>query len=104
MSNISVVPNPYVGYSSWEPKNTYASGRGDRKIDFINLPQQCTIRIYTVSGSLVKTLIKESGATNGALSWNLISEDGTDVAYGLYIYHVDAPTAGTYIGKFALIK
>jgi hypothetical protein len=104
LSGISVVPNPYVGYASWEPKNTYASGRGDRKIDFVNLPQQCTIRIYTVAGSLVKTLVKESAATNGSLSWNLISEDGTDVAYGLYIFHVDAPNVGTYIGKFALIK
>ncbi len=104
LSNISVVPNPYVGYASWEPKTIYATGRGDRKIDFINLPQKCTIRIYTISGALVKTLEKESSAANGALSWNLVSEDGTDVAYGLYIYHVDAPGVGTHIGKFALIK
>ncbi|HAP37031.1 MAG TPA: hypothetical protein DCQ28_14295 [Bacteroidetes bacterium] len=104
LSNISVVPNPYVGYASWEPKTIYATGRGDRKIDFTNLPQKCTIRIYTISGALVKTLEKESSAANGALSWNLVSEDGTDVAYGLYIYHVDAPGVGTHIGKFALIK
>jgi hypothetical protein len=104
LAKIAVVPNPYVGYASWEPKTIYATGRGDRKIDFINLPQKCTIRIYTVAGSLVKTLNKESGALNGALSWNLVSDDGTDVAYGLYIYHVDAAELGTHIGRFALIK
>ena len=104
MDKIDVVPNPYVGYASWEPKTIYATGRGDRKIDFVNLPQKCTIRIYTINGALVKTLTKDSGAMNGAVSWNLVSEDGTDVAYGLYIYHVDAPNVGSHIGKFALIK
>ncbi len=104
LSRIDVVPNPYIGAASWEPKTIYQTGRGERKVDFINLPAQCTIRIFTVSGGLVKTLHKDSGPTNGALSWNLVSEDGTDVAYGLYIYHVDAGEAGTHIGKFALIK
>jgi hypothetical protein len=104
LSKIDVVPNPYIGAASWEPKTIYQTGRGDRKIDFINLPAKCTIRIYTVSGGLVKTLYKDSGPANGSQSWNLVSEDGTDVAYGLYIYHVDAGDAGTHIGKFALIK
>jgi hypothetical protein len=27
-----------------------------------------------------------------------------DAAYGVYIYHVDAPNVGEHIGKFALIK
>jgi hypothetical protein len=34
----------------------------------------------------------------------LISEDGMDVAFGVYVYHVDAPGIGEHIGKFALIK
>jgi hypothetical protein len=104
LSRIDVVPNPYIGAASWEPKTIYQTGRGERKIDFIHLPANCTIRIYTVSGGLVKTLRKDSSPANGSLSWNLVSEDGTDVAYGLYIYHVDAGEAGTHIGKFALIK
>jgi hypothetical protein len=101
---ISVVPNPYVSTAKWEPKSIYGTGRGDRKIDFINLPNHCTVRIYSVAGGLVKTLYKDNGLSNGALSWNLVSDDGTDVAFGLYIYHVDAGDMGKYIGKFALIK
>lgn len=104
LKNISVVPNPYVATAKWERRTLYQSGRGDRKIDFINLPPQCTIRIYTIAGALVKTLHHNSTVNNGSLSWDLISEDGMEVAYGLYIFHVDAPTVGEHIGKFAVIK
>ncbi len=104
LSKIDVVPNPYIGASSWEPKTIYQTGRGDRRIEFINLPPKCTIRIYTVSGGLVKTLFKDTSPADGSMPWNLVTEDGTDVAYGLYIYHVEAGDAGYHIGKFALIK
>lgn len=104
LTEISVVPNPYIASASWEKRNIYQTGRGERRIDFINLPAECTIRIYTIAGSLVKTLYKEYSPTDGTLSWNLVTEDGTEVAYGIYIYHVDAPEVGEHIGKFALIK
>jgi len=104
LEKISVVPNPYVGQASWERRNLNQTGRGERKIDFINLPTECTIKIFTVEGSLVKTLTKITGPSDGTISWNLVTEDGMDVAYGLYIYHVDAPGVGEHIGKFALIK
>ncbi len=104
LSEIGVVPNPYLGAAAWERVNLNSTGRGERRIDFINLPTECTIRIYNVAGALVKTLYKQYSETNGAVSWNLITEDGMDAAYGLYIYHVDAPNVGTHIGKFAIIK
>lgn len=104
MAKIDVVPNPYLGTASWERRNLNSYGRGERKIDFINLPAVCTIRIYTITGALIKTIHKESGLLDGSLSWNLVTEDGMDAAYGVYIYHVDAPGVGEHIGKFALIK
>ena len=104
LNDIAVVPNPYVGTASWERRTLYQTGRGDRKIDFIKLPAVCTVRIYTIAGALVKTLYKNSSTDNGSLSWDLISDDGMEIAYGLYIYHVDAPNIGEYIGKFAVIK
>ena len=104
LSEISVVPNPYIAAAAWEKRNLNQTGRGERKIDFINLPAQCTVRIYTIAGQLVKTLQKDSMPTDGAISWNLVSDDGMDIAYGLYIYHVDAPGIGTHIGRFAIIK
>lgn len=104
LSKIDVVPNPYLGAAAWEKRNLNTTGRGDRKIDFINLPQECTIRIYTLSGQLIKTLHKDSYYLDGTVSWNLITDDGMEAAYGVYVYHVDAPGIGEYIGKFALIK
>ncbi|MCG3120907.1 MAG: hypothetical protein ALAOOOJD_03802 [bacterium] len=104
LSNIAVVPNPYVGGASWEPRNPFQFGRGERRIYFINLPAKCTIRIYTMRGYLVDTLVHEAPAENGAEAWDLVSKDGMDIAYGVYVYHVDAPELGTQIGKFAVIK
>ncbi len=106
LSKISVVPNPYIATATWESRSLYPTGRGDRKIDFTNLPAKCTIRIYTIAGALVKTLYKDNSNLNngGAISWNLVSDDGMDIAYGIYLFHVDAPGIGEYIGKFAVIK
>jgi hypothetical protein len=104
LSSIAVVPNPYVGAVSWEPKNPFQFGRGERRIYFINLPAQCTIRIYTVRGYLVDTIVHDAPAENGASAWDLVSKDGMNIAYGVYVYHIDAPNLGTYVGKFAVIK
>lgn len=104
MDRIAVVPDPYVVTASWEPTNRYRSGRGERKIDFIRLPKKCTIRIYTVNGSLVDKIEHDNEIDNGAESWNLISKDGMNIAYGVYIYHIDAPGVGEKIGKFCVIK
>ncbi|MCB0289326.1 MAG: hypothetical protein KDH97_03625, partial [Calditrichaeota bacterium] len=104
LDEIKVVPNPYIAGASWEPRKIFGSGRGERKIDFIHLPQQCTIRIFTMSGKLVKVIEHSSGALDGSQSWNLVSDDGMDIAFGVYVYHIDAPELGRRIGKFAIIK
>ncbi len=104
LSTIKVVPNPYIAGASWEPRLVFGAGRGQRKIDFIHLPATCTIRIFTLSGKLVKTIEHQNVATNGAASWDLISDDGMDIAYGVYVYHVEAPGIGKHIGKFAVVK
>lgn len=103
LSKVSVVPNPYCGAASWEPQNT-GVGRGERKIYFIHLPKDCTIRIYTMSGNLVKTLTHNSVLSDGQEPWNLVSKDGMDIAFGVYIFNVDAPGLGSKTGKFAVIK
>ncbi len=104
LEEIAVVPNPYVVTASWEPQHLFATGRGIRKIDFINLPPQCTIRIYTLSGKYVAMVEHNDVLWDGAESWNLLSRDGLEIAYGVYIYHVEAPGIGNHIGKFAVIK
>ena len=104
LSEVAVIPNPYVGAASWEPPNIFRSGRGERRIFFINLPVKCTIRIYTVRGHLVKTLEHDATLDNGQEPWDLISKDGMEISFGVYVYHVDAPGIGERIGRFAIIK
>ncbi|NOY79173.1 MAG: hypothetical protein GXO76_15075, partial [Calditrichaeota bacterium] len=53
---------------------------------------------------LVKTLEHNSPIFDGSEAWDLTTKDGLDVAYGVYIYHVDAGKLGEKIGKLALIK
>jgi hypothetical protein len=53
---------------------------------------------------LIKTLNKDSSPTDGAISWDLITDDGMDIAYGVYVYHITAPGIGEHVGKFAVIK
>jgi len=103
LCDIAVVPNPYVATAIWEPKPDFVVGRGERKIYFINLPSSGTIRIYTLNGELVKKIRIDNNIYSGAVSWNLLNEDNLEIAYGLYIYHVETES-GTKIGKFAIIK
>lgn len=107
MGRIAVVPNPYVAVASWERKQTTSAGigsRGERRINFIHLPQRATIRIYTLKGDLVDVIEHESTIDNGAASWDLRTREGLDIAFGIYVYHVDAGKLGEKIGKFAIIK
>jgi len=109
LDKIAVVPNPYVVGAKWELRNEQIKyGRGPMEIHFINLPPECTIRIYTLTGELVDVLHHEPGddeyISPSTQKWNLITQEGQEIAYGIYIYHVDAPGIGEKIGKFAVIK
>ena len=104
LDNIYVVPDPYVASASWERPLFNQTGRGERRIDFVNLPPKCTIRIFTTSGKLVQVLEHDSAPEDGTESWDLVSKDGLTVAFGVYIFHVEAPGIGSRMGKFTLIK
>jgi hypothetical protein len=104
IDDIKVVPNPYVVTNSWEPLNPYANGRGPRELHFIHLPPKCTIKIFNVRGQLVRTLEHDSDIWDGTEIWNMLTKDQLDIAYGIYIYHVDAGEHGQKIGKFAVVK
>ncbi|MBW1802485.1 MAG: hypothetical protein JRJ85_17355, partial [Deltaproteobacteria bacterium] len=106
MSTIKVIPNPFR-----QTSGLLDPGESDR-IAFVNIPAQCTIRIYTLAGDLVKD-IEHDGL--GEVSWGQSDNDtymltnfGSAVAPGLYIYHIESHVAGnegeTHIGKFMIIN
>ncbi|NQU28078.1 MAG: hypothetical protein HQ528_07315 [Candidatus Marinimicrobia bacterium] len=105
LDEISVVPNPYVVTNVIEqldyqnPRN-----RGPHRLYFNHLPQKCTIKIYTVTGELVTVLDHDSPMDNGIEYWDLTTRDNFPIAYGVYIYHVDAGVLGEKIGRLGVIK
>lgn len=97
LDDVLVVPNPFIiGEGFSQP------GASD-EIQFVNLPNPCTIRIYTIRGDLVKKIDVKEG--QGAIvGWNQVTDYGQFVESGIYLYHIDAPGIGTKIGKFAIVR
>jgi len=126
---VRVVPNPYRAYLdyakphsgglSWENQNDGTIDfypQVDRRIEFQNLPLQCLIRIFTVSGDLV-AIIPHNVAGDGtppvwvsdySESWDLNSRNKQQVVSGLYLYSVEDKTPGSagkmQTGKFVIIR
>ena len=99
LDEVSVVPNPYVAANVSEAK-PFLSGRGERRIEFRNVPNQSVLRIYSASGVFIRELV----AQDGLAVFDLQSEQGLEVAFGLYFYHLIAPGIGEKTGKFAIIN
>jgi hypothetical protein len=89
---INVVPNPYYAYSEYERNQL------DNRVKFTNLPEKCTIRIYTVNGTMVRRITKDSPQTY--VDWDLKNQANIPVASGLYIVHVEVPGVGEKILKW----
>ena len=79
------------------------SGRGERKIEFINLPDDAIIKIYNIRGQHITTLNHNGDIFDGSISWNLRTKENMDVAYGVYLYVVES-RFGVHRGKIAIIK
>ncbi|CAG5082578.1 T9SS type A sorting domain-containing protein [Parvicella tangerina] len=80
---INVVPNPYYCYSNYE------FDRLDNLVKIVNLPDQCSIRIYNTQGTLVRSFTKDSPVTS--VDWDLKNHVGIPIASGMYLIHVQEP-------------
>jgi hypothetical protein len=86
LAMINVVPNPYYAYSEYETDQL------DNRIKITNLPEECTISIYNVSGTLMRRFDKADPKTS--LDWNLKNYADIPVASGVYLIHVEVPNVG----------
>ena len=102
---IWVEPNPYVQRSGFESRNitTDVLIELNREIHFVNVPAKCTIRIFTVDGDHVQTIVHDNPGSSRAI-WNLTSRNNRPIASGIYIFSVEVPGAGSQIGRFVVIK
>ncbi len=121
---VYVFPNPYRVEARWDRGRQVR----DHYLWFTNLPERCTVRIYTLSGDLVLERSFDgaeyagenargvydprsvSGLAPPTLSgttfaWDLITREGQAAATGLYLYSVeDRVNGGTTVGKFVIVK
>ncbi|HET7039681.1 MAG TPA: hypothetical protein VFH97_07325, partial [Gemmatimonadales bacterium] len=108
LSLIRVVPNPYVIFSA------YQTNAADGRVLFTNLPPRGTLRIFTVAGQFTQQITWEPDDLEGAgdLFFNLRTREGIDMASGLYIWVLTAPSDPTNpssppirkAGKFVIIR
>ncbi len=132
-NEVMVVPNPYRAYLdytttysgalSWENQDDGTPEffpQTDRRLEFINLPAECLIRIYTPGGDLVQ-IIPHSAVEMNTLgdanlqwtslnseSWDLNSRNGQQIVSGLYLFSVENLASDhrgeIKAGKFVVIR
>jgi len=116
LKNIYVVPNPYRGDEDYTQGIRWEGDplrwtEDQRKIQFVNLPPKCTIRIFTLAGNLVAVL-EHDNPDSGTEDWNLqsahypkssLEDPRRTIAPGIYLFSVES-VQGTFVGKFVVIK
>jgi len=102
MDLINVVPNPYYAYDDYERNQL------DNRIKIVNLPLQCTVTIFDLSGTLIRQYnVDKSGipeprsSTLGintdsktSIDWDLKNFAGIPISGGVYLIHVKSPNLG----------
>jgi hypothetical protein len=109
---VFVYPNPYrwdADYRAEGLEGRLDTDRPDdrvRAVHFANLPPQCTIRIYSLDGDLVREIEHNSDISDPEAThdqWDLITRNTQKVVTGLYYWTVEAATGETQIGKMVVI-
>jgi len=107
--NVKVTPNPYLIHNEWQ--QTF----NPRRLKFINLPAECTIRIFNLNGELVRTITHVStlepgigeqevlGSAGGDEWWDLLTDNRQLISSGVYIFHIQSDV-GEQVGKFVVIR
>lgn len=117
---VGVYPNPYRVSAAWD-----GPGATQRMIWFQYLPSKCEIRIYTLAGDLVDTILHDASSYNGSdidllssgsynsetsfsggeHAWDLLNSNNQEIATGLYLYTVENQSTGDVkTGTFMVIK
>ncbi|MDZ7724243.1 MAG: hypothetical protein U5R06_15915 [candidate division KSB1 bacterium] len=107
MDDIRVYPNPFIQHSQLT-----GEGEGNR-IEFVNVPSICTIRIYTLAGEHIRTIEHDDGSGDEPWGSRVLGDYQVNkylqfVAPGPYLFHVESHVPGhegeEKIGKFVIIK
>ncbi|MFQ6673498.1 MAG: hypothetical protein ACE5GH_01780 [Fidelibacterota bacterium] len=105
LEQVRVVPNPYVVTSFYE------TNVETKELQFHHLPEASTIRIFTLAGELLRVIEHKEGSKGwrgpSVEAWDLRTYNNQEVAFGIYIFQVEAKGATetfSKVGKFAVIR
>ena len=97
IQKINVFPNPYLGVNEAE------TSRYNHFVTFSHLPPKANIRIFDMSGTLVRTIEKDDPSQ--FTRWDLQNHNELPVASGMYIAHIELPGTGmSRVLKLAIIQ
>jgi hypothetical protein len=100
LDSVAIVPNPMnVREDNGFPES-------EHKIIFKNLPGECTIRIFTESGELVRTIEHTDGSGSAFWQdqWYLTTANNQRPASGLYIAHIQMESGEWTTRKFLIVR
>ncbi len=113
---IYVFPNPYRadgGYQAngYEGNDAFSRGKPtdrQRRVHFANVPSNCTIKIFTLDGDLVRELAHPDVQSPcqedpNVACWDLITRNTQLAVSGIYYWTVEDGQGNTQIGKLVLI-
>lgn len=98
LAKVHTIPDPYYVSNSLETSSV------EKRLQFVNLPPKAVIRIYSLSGILLKVLEHDSSTLGGTAEWDLRSRNNQFVASGVYFYHVETPDGKSKVGKFTVVQ
>lgn len=101
LSDIRIVPNPFNASAKGSVR--FPGVIDEDKIAFYNIPGECTIRIYSEIGELIKTIEHTNGS--GDEYWYQVTSSNQIIVSGIYIAVItDKNTGQNHIAKFAIIR
>ncbi len=98
---VYAVPNPYRSGGSRLTTSNYHNFP-DRYIRFVNVPENCTVRVYTVAGDLVWETTHSS--PKGNIEWDVTNRSSEPVVSGVYVYRVETPAGDSVYGRIVVIR
>ena len=98
LTNVHTVPDPFLASSQ------YDLGTTEHRIQFVNLPAEATIRIYTLTGILVDVVDHSDSSGGGRAEWDLRNRNDNFIASGVYFFNVATPDGDEYVGKFTVVN
>ncbi|HZN80445.1 MAG TPA: hypothetical protein VFC01_12260, partial [Mycobacterium sp.] len=127
---VSVFPNPYRGESAFDGRDAAGALNPRRRVLwFTNLPPRAHLEIFTLAGDRVRTYEYDAATYRGTeaagispdnadlaqgryltsggsmLAFDLLSENGQEIATGLYLFAVENKDTGDkQQGKFLVLK